>query len=140
MKNIDENYLLKAINIRRTYLKLMNNMDLYGSKAKSISDKLEETLKEIDKFRSELKKDDPKNKTEFSSTEIFTNLLKIIDNVSDEGKRLEKLIEPINIEIEKLAKEEMELYKQIVDNNTNLTSNEIVEIVQNRLIKEGLSK
>jgi predicted nucleic acid-binding Zn-ribbon protein len=139
MKNIDENYLLKAINIRRTYLKLMNNMDLYGSKAKSISDKLTNTLKEIDNFKDELKKDKQSDKINYSSTDIFNNLLKIIDDVSEEGKRLEKLIEPINIEIEKLAKEEMELYKQIVDNNPDLTSDEIVDIVQNRLLKEGLS-
>jgi len=66
-------------------------------------------------------------------------LLKIIDEVEDEGKRLEKLIEPINLEIEKLAKEEMELYRQILDGHPNLTENQIVEKVQDRLIKEGLS-
>jgi hypothetical protein len=74
-----------------------------------------------------------------SETEIFEKLLKIIDEVEDEGKRLEKLIEPINLEIEKLAKEEMELYRQILDGHPNLTENQIVEKVQDRLIKEGLS-
>jgi hypothetical protein len=41
--------------------------------------------------------------------------------------------------MEKLAKEEMELYRQIVDSHPNLTEDQIVEKVQDRLIKEGLS-
>ena len=70
---------------------------------------------------------------------LFEKLLKIIDNIEEEGKRLEKLIEPVNFEIEKLAKEEIELYNQILDGHSNLTEDQIVEKVQDRLIKEGLS-
>ena len=41
---IEEKYLKMAISIRRTYLKLTNNLDLYHSKALSVSDKLEKTI------------------------------------------------------------------------------------------------
>jgi predicted nucleic acid-binding Zn-ribbon protein len=136
---VDEKFLQKAISIRRTYLKLMNNMDLYRAKVGQVSERLDGTLKKIDDYQNELKSNSKNQKTNLSETEIFEKLLKIIDEVDDEGKRLENLIEPINLEMEKLAKEEMELYRQIVDSHPNLTEDQIVEKVQDRLIKEGLS-
>ena len=45
---IDEIYLQNAVRIRRTYLKLSNNMDLYQKKAQAVSDKLETTISKID--------------------------------------------------------------------------------------------
>ncbi len=136
---VDEKYLQKAISIRRTYLKLINNMDLYRARALQVSERLDGTLKKIDDYQNELKENAKSKKPTLNETEIFQKLLKIIDEVDEEGKRLEKLIEPINLEIEKLAKQEMELYRQILDGHPNLTEEQIVEKVQDRLIKEGLS-
>lgn len=134
---IDEKYLINAITIRRTYLKLINNVDLYQKRALQVSEKLEDTLLKLDKFKDELvNKKNPKNLTE---KDAFNKLLEIINEIDEEGKRLEGLINPINIEIEKLAKEEGELYRQIVEHNKNLTEDEIVNIVRDRLIQEGLS-
>lgn len=134
---IDEKYLQKAIRIRRTYLKLINNMDLYRARATQISENLDKTLKDLDNFQKDLNKKDRKESIDEKA--LFEKLLKIIDNIEEEGKRLEKLIEPVNFEIEKLAKEEIELYNQILDGHSNLTEDQIVEKVQDRLIKEGLS-
>ncbi len=131
---IDEKYLQRAINIRRTYLKFANNMDLYKARAKQVSDKLNETVKKLEDFGDEIG-----NSKNVNEKEAFEKLLKIIDEVDEEGKRLQKLIDPFNEEIEKLAKEEMELYRQIVENNKNLTEEQIVKIVRDRLIEEGLS-
>ena len=134
---IDEKYLQKAIRIRRTYLKLINNIDLYRARATQISENLDKTLKDLDNFQKDLNKKDRKESIDEKA--LFEKLLKIIDNIEEEGKRLEKLIEPVNFEIEKLAKEEIELYNQILDGHSNLTEDQIVEKVQDRLIKEGLS-
>jgi predicted nucleic acid-binding Zn-ribbon protein len=137
---IEEKYLQMAINIRRTYLKLINNMDLYRARALQVSERLDETLKKIDDFNEKLNTKDPDaKKVNLTEKEIFENLLKIIDEVDEEGKKLEKLISPVNIEIEKLSKEEIELYRLIVENHPTLTEDQIVEKVQDRLIKEGLS-
>jgi predicted phage-related endonuclease len=136
---VDEKYLQMAINIRRTYLKLSNNLDLYSSRALQISDRLEETIKKLEGFNKEIEENSKSKNTKTSQVEVFERLLKMIDEVEEEGKRLENLVSPVNIEIEKLAKEEMELYKQIVDNHPKLTEDQIVESVKDRLIKEGLS-
>jgi hypothetical protein len=138
---VDEKYLQMSITIRRTYLKLINNLDLYRSRALQISERLEDTVKKIDDLNKEAEESAKKKSTSsnISQIEVFEKLLKIIDDVDDEGKRLENLISPINTEIEKLAKEEMELYQMIVNSHPNLTEDQIVESVKDRLIKEGLS-
>jgi membrane-associated HD superfamily phosphohydrolase len=136
---VDEKYLQMSITIRRTYLKLINNLDLYRSRALQISERLEDTVKKIDDLNKEAEESAKKKNTNTSQIEVFEKLLKIIDDVDDEGKRLENLISPINTEIEKLAKEEMELYQMIVNSHPNLTEDQIVESVKDRLIKEGLS-
>jgi predicted nucleic acid-binding Zn-ribbon protein len=138
---VDEKYLQMSITIRRTYLKLINNLDLYRSRALQISERLENTVKKIDDLNKEAEESAKKKSTSsnISQIEVFEKLLKIIDEVDDEGKRLENLISPINTEIEKLAKEEMELYQMIVNSHPNLTEDQIVESVKDRLIKEGLS-
>lgn len=130
---IDERYLRVAVQIRRTYLKLINNMELYKTVASSISKKLEETVDKISEIENDYvdkKIDDKKS---------MDQALKVINEIEEEGKRLEGLISPINDEIEKLLKEEQELYKQIVNNHRELTEQQIVNIVRDRLIKEGLS-
>ena len=132
---IDERYLLMAINIRRTYLKLINNVDLYNKKALEVSAKLEDTIKKLDKFKDELYIKDKS----INEKEAFNKLLEIIDEVEEEGKKLENLINPMNVEIEKLSKEEVELYRQIVEHHKNLTEEQIVSEVRDRLIKENLS-
>lgn len=136
---VDEKYIQMAINIRRTYLKLINNLDLYRSRALQISDRLEETVEKLNNLNKEVAEAAKKKNNNVSQIEVFERLLKIIDDVEDEGKRLENLVDPINVEMEKLAKEEMELYRQIVDSHPNLTEDQIVETVKDRLIKEGLS-
>ena len=136
---VDEKYLQMSLTIRRTYLKLINNLDLYRSRALQISERLEDTVKKIDDLNKEAEESAKKKNTNTSEIEVFEKLLKIIDEVDDEGKRLENLISPINTEIEKLAKEEMELYQMIVNSHPNLTEDQIVESVKDRLIKEGLS-
>lgn len=130
---IDERYLRVAVQIRRTYLKLINNLDLYKSSASSINKKLQETLDKITEIETDYieKRIDDKKSLE--------SALRVIEDIESEGKRLENLINPINEEIEKLVKEEQELYNQIVTSHRNLTEDQIVSIVRDRLIKEGLS-
>lgn len=126
---IDEKYLQMAITIRRSYLKLLANNQLYESKLQQIVAKFDDTVEKLELLKSE------KNKP----TETLNKLLAILSDIEEEGKRMEKLIEPINIEIEKMAKEEQVLYQKIVDEYPKLNTEQIVEIVQNRLINEGLS-
>jgi len=73
---VDEKYLQKAISIRRTYLKLINNMDLYRARALQVSERLDGTLKKIDDYQKELKESSKNQKNHMSETEIFEKIIK----------------------------------------------------------------
>jgi uncharacterized coiled-coil DUF342 family protein len=126
---IDEQFLQSAVQIRRTYLKLNNNLEFYTKEAAKIVTKLETTLTKIDDIQNS-------NKDNKSS---FEDLLKIMNEIESEGKLLEDLINPLNKKIEKLALEEQELYRSIKRKHPDLTDDDIVESVKQRLIKENLS-
>jgi phage shock protein A len=135
---IDEIYLQNAIRIRRTYLKLSNNMELYQKKAQAVSDKLEETITKIDDLQSKIEESKKDKDDKKDSNYFLIELVKILNEVEEEGKALETSVDPLNKEIEKLALEEQELYRQIKEKHFNLTDEQIISSVQDRLIKENL--
>ena len=135
---IDEIYLQNAIRIRRTYLKLSNNMELYQKKAQVVSDKLEATISKIDDLQSKIEESKKDKNDKKDSTFFLTELVKILNEVEEEGKALEDSVDPLNKEIEKLALEEQELYRQIKEKHFDLTDEQIISSVQGRLIKENL--
>jgi len=134
---IREDFLLRAVRIRKNYLSLTNNLDVYLSKVESVSDRLEKTIGEITNIEQKYESSD-KEDNKFESDKTLKELLKIIANVENEGKRLETIVNPLNKEIEKLSKEEVELYKLIKQTHSNLTEGQIVNSVKERLDSEGL--
>jgi uncharacterized protein YukE len=131
---IDEVYLNEAVRIRRTYLKLSSNMDVYQKKAQEVIKTLDSTISKIDALheRASAKGNDS------NATNLLSELMKILDDVDDEGKSLENLVSPLNSDIEKLALEEQELYRQIKERHHGLTEEQILESVRTRLISENL--
>ena len=135
---IEEKFLVSAVNIRRTYLNLMKNMDNYKLKAENCLKKLEDTYSELEKIQKNL--DDSKYRnTDPDGSNSVSKILEIIQSIEDEGKSLEKMTEPLNKNIEKLAIEEQELYRQICLSHPDLTEDDIVNSVRKRLQKENLS-
>ena len=129
---IDEIFIQSSLKIRREYLKISNNMDMYQKRAKEVVNLLEKTIGELEDLQKKVKGKD------LTSDESVKNLLEILQNVEDEGQQLESLVDPMNKEIEKLAKEEQELYRQIRLKHSELTEDQIIEDVKKRLNEEGL--
>ena len=133
---IDEKFLIAAVNIRKTYIRLLNDLDKYHEKANETLESLESIYKKLDNLENDIKKPENSKNEGFSGVnEIMT----IINNIEEEGKRLESFTNPINKKIEKLALEEQELYKQICSKHKDMTEDDIIECVKQRLIKENLS-
>jgi hypothetical protein len=133
---IDEKFLIAAINIRKTYIRLLTDLDKYHEKAKETLESLESIYKKLDNLEKDIKKPENSKNENFSGVnEIMT----IINDIEEEGKRLENFTNPINKKIEKLGLEEQELYKQICSKHKDMTEDEIIECVKQRLIKENLS-
>lgn len=134
---IREDFLERAITIRRTYLSLTKNLDSYLNKVEGVSKRLEKTMDSINKLEEDFLKETNQD-LKYKNEKSLKDLLSIIDSIEDEGKKLESIISPLNKNIEKLSKEEVELYNLIKQTHSNLTENQIVESVKSRLIKEGL--
>ena len=134
---IDEKFLVAAVNIKRKYIIVTSDINKYHDRAKQTVDKLNSTLADIENIKLKMK-EDAKNK-KLNSTEVLESMIKIITEIEDDGKSLEKYIDPLNKEIEKLAVEEQELYRIICEKHFDLTEEQIIESVKKRLIKENLS-
>lgn len=134
---IDEKFLVAAVNIKRKYINVTSDINKYHDRAKKTIEKLESTLKNIETIQ-ETMKEKAKNK-KLDSNEVLKEMTNIISEIEDEGKSLEKYIDPLNKEIEKLAIEEQELYRLICEKHSNLTEDQIVQSVKQRLEKESLS-
>ena len=132
---IDEIFYQSAIKIRRQYLKSVNNMDFYKKKAKVVSDNLGDIIKRIDDISESSNSENPKYSVEGAVNE----LAKILKDVEEEAKRLEDMVEPLNLEIEKLALEEQELWRNIKEKHYNISEDDIISSVKERLIRENLS-
>lgn len=130
---IDEAYLKSAISIRREYLKISNNLDLYRKRSSDLINMLEKYIVELEEIDKNIKK----NKN-YPANKSLNDILKVINNIEEEGKRLEEFTKPMNEKMEKLAKEERELYTQLLSKYSNLKEEQIVNIVRDRLLKEGL--
>ena len=63
---IDENFLQSAIHIRRTYLKMSNNMDFYRKAAESVVERLEETMVKVGDIQKEAEESRNTKKSGFS--------------------------------------------------------------------------
>jgi predicted nucleic acid-binding Zn-ribbon protein len=134
---IEERFLESAINIRRTYLKLTGDLNMYQKRAEQIVDVLEKSIKRLEDLQQEIK-DTKAGKSNISNEKAINEVLATINEVEQEGERLNLLFEPINKEIEKLAKEESELWNKIIEKHSNIPEEEIIEIFKTRLNREGL--
>lgn len=135
---IEEKFLQAAVNIRKTYLNLTSNLDFYRKRAEQTLGKLQEAYSKIEKIESEIK-DLKKKKDQNTDTNISNRVFSLLTEIEEEGNKIEKFVEPLNKEIEKLAIEEQELYRIIVEKHPELSEEQIVEAVRLRLLKENLS-
>lgn len=133
---IDEIFLKAAVNIKRKYYELTSNLDLYESYVAKTQEIVEEALKKVTEIDDDLH--DSKKRKTMRNTAVLNDLDVLLAKLDQDAKRLESYIQPMNENIEKLAIEEKELYRQIKERHTLLTDEQIVNSVRERLSKEGL--
>lgn len=134
---IEEQFLESAVQIRRTYLKLTNNLSLYQKRAEEIVKVLESSINKLESLQKEIK-DTKAGKSNMTNEKAINEVLSTINDVEQEGERLNNLFEPLNKEIEKLGKEEAELWNRIIEKHSNIPQDKIIETFKTRLEREGL--
>lgn len=133
---IDEVFLENAVHIRRSYLKMSNSMELYQKKAGEVASRLDETLEKIDEVSKRAEENKKSNKVDTMS--ILNELMEILKTVEDDGDSLMSVVDPLNKDIEKLALEEQELYRRIKEKHFDMSDEDIIKDVQERLKSENL--
>lgn len=127
---IDENFLQSAIRIRRNFLKLNNNVNVYKKQANNVIKYLEDCVKKVENI--DIKKD-------YSENAQIIELINLMNELSAESEKIEEFINPLNKEIEQLAIEERQLYERIKEKHFDLTDEQIIESIRERLIRENIS-
>lgn len=130
---IDENFINAAIRIRREYMKINSNLEMYRRRAREISENLNTLLKKIEEMQEKA------YEKKLNSDTAVEDMNKIMKEFEDEGEKLEKLIDPLNQAVEKLAVEEQELWRSIKTRHNNISDEIIIEYVRQRLTRENLS-
>ena len=88
---IDEKFLIAAVNIRKTYVKLISNLNMYEDKARETLDMLNSIYNRLD----ELGKDVKKKKESDDSNSMVNEILKILN------RKMLALEESIKVSIRK---------------------------------------
>lgn len=136
---INEKFLESAVRIRREFLKINTSLDMYHRRAKQIVEGLEDISQKADSLLKEIDEDKKSQNPQHTKESAVAELLKILQDLEHQGEVIEELTNPMNQEIEKLAKEEQELYRQIKEVHRDISDEKLIKIIKDRLDREGLS-
>lgn len=131
---IEERFIKRAVEIRKTYLKITRDLGVYEERAKQVLKTLEKTVIKLNILQENIK-----NKVVTNIDDASKKAMDILAEVEREGGRLEKIIDPLNLKIEGLRVEESELYRLIKEKHPKITDEEIIEEIRTELKKEDLS-
>lgn len=129
---INEIFLKKALNIRKDYLDVINNINRYEEFAKNL-------LKNISSRSDDLKELQEKiNSGKVKSLDKAKDeLMTIILGLEDEGNKIEGMVESMNKKIEKLKEDETSLYRDIKQSYQDLDDS-IIKSEVSKYIKENM--
>ncbi len=131
---IEERFIKRAVEIRRDYVKITRDISVYESKAKQVLETLESTVAKLNSIQDKIK-----NKVITNADDASKKIMDILSDVEKEGERLEKMIDPLNDQIEKLRVEENELYRLIKEKHPKISDQDIVRQIQEEIKKANLS-
>ena len=133
---LEERFLDAAVKIKREFLKVSSDISKYEARVRITLDRLNAALAKVEAIKKDI--DSKEKRKTAGAKETLDKMLAIVDEIEAEGSSIEKFVDPMNKEIERLAIEEQELYRMIKNRHPELTEKEIVESVSERLKKENL--
>ena len=129
---IDKQLIESAKYIRNDFLSLTENLLIYQEEVKKLGNFFLNKSDDLRKYNDDVVKK-IKSKNELS---IVTNyILKEIQQIEDEEKKLSLKVEDVNQKMEKLRKYEMILYQTIRDRYPDLSDDEIRKEIHSNLDK-----
>ena len=127
---INKIYIESAKNIRSEFLNLSKTLDSYNNELVNLLDYLKNISVELEDIS---KLEVSKIRTKSDASNVTDRIVKKMNEIEVEEKKLIRLITPINDKIERLRTEEILLFTQIKEKYPKLTDSEIKKEVQSYL-------
>ena len=127
---IDNQLIESAKFIRKDYLSLTKNLNKYQDDVKNLGIFLLKKVDEIKKYNDDVIKK-IKNKDDISK--VTNHILKEIQAIEDEERKLAEKVESVNLKLEKLRSDEVILYNTIKERYPNLTDEQITKEIHSHL-------
>lgn len=122
---IQEFLLKKALNIRKEYNKITNDINIYENMVSGILKSLGKNSEELEGLKKKI--DDNKlTDVEFAKSEM----LKIILDLEQEANRTGEHINRLNRDIEGLRKQELDLYREIKEKYPEMSDEQMKKEIQ----------
>lgn len=127
---IQEIYLKKALNIKKEYLSIINNIDEYEKFAKKLLSTISSKSKELLDLQKRI--DEKKvNSVDLAKDE----LMKIIINLEEEANGIESIINSMNSRIDNLKKDETSLYRELKERYPDISDKDLKEEINTYISK-----
>ena len=124
---IDKQYIESAKNIRSEFISLNRKLDIYKKDLEKLSEYLQTTITDLNNMTN--KKIESKQELQT----IAENLIKKIEEIELEEKKMTNLVKPINERIDKLKEEETILYNALKTKYPNLSDDEMRKEIHSRI-------
>jgi chromosome segregation ATPase len=124
---IDKQYIESAKNIKSEFISLNKKLDIYKKDLENLSEYLQTTIADLNNMTN--KKVDSKHELQ----SIAENLIKKIEEIEIEEKKMTNLVKPINDRIDKLKEEETILYNALKTKYPNLNDEEMRKEIHSRI-------
>lgn len=126
---IDSFYIESAKRIREEFLALNQKLTKYEGDLREIIQLMMSTTKELEQYRDgDIDKETDVNK-------VKDYIVSKLDHLDNESNKLAKKISPINESIERIKKDEQNLYTAIRTKYPDLTDQQIIQEIQKHLVK-----
>ena len=119
---IDKKFIESAIRIRKEYLIVRNGINNYDQISKKLVSDLSGTMDDFKKLSEDIDNKSITN-AETAQAKIFV----VIQDLETKMNKIISKIDSLNEDIEKLKKEELELYNQIKKKHPSLQDSDIVK-------------
>lgn len=127
---IDSQLIESAKFIRRDYLSQSNKLTKYYEDVKELGYFLLKKVDELKKFNDDSVK---KIKNNDDLSKVTNHILKEIEEIEIEERKIRDKVDKINLDLEKLKKDEENLYLEIKERHPKLTDDEIVKEIHKHL-------
>ena len=130
---IDPSLIQSAKTIRAEFLRLNSNLDAYLKDVKDLTTYLEKKVDELKNYQEEMKLMKNPTKSDLDSTTKY--LLNQLQEIENQEEKLNEKVKQVATKIEKLQKEETELYNLIKRRYPELTDSQIISEIHQHLPK-----